>query len=112
MMKRFLLSAVAAQIVLVTPAHAEKSQGSWQTNGDYPAKALREGREGTVFYTLLVGADGKGKKCTVTTSSGHSDLDEAACNSVMKRATFAPARDENGNPVDGELKSKTVFKLP
>jgi periplasmic protein TonB len=85
---------------------------TWQSTNDYPSRALREGREGTVYFSILVGPDGKGKSCTVITSSGHSDLDQAACATAMRRATFNPAKDADGNPIDGVFRSSMTYKIP
>ena len=86
--------------------------GSWATTNDYPSRALREEREGTTGFRVAVGPDGKVTDCTVTSSSGHSDLDEAACANIRRRARFAPAMDGNGNPTTGTYSNRVRWVIP
>jgi TonB family protein len=60
----------------------------WVTADDYPSNALREEKEGT--STLKIGVDRKGlvQSCVVAASSGSTDLDEAACRAVSRRARY------------------------
>ncbi len=86
--------------------------GSWATTNDYPSRALREEREGTTGFRVTVGPDGKVTDCSVTSSSGHSDLDEAACANIRRRARFAPAVDGNGNPTTGSYSNRVRWVIP
>ena len=86
--------------------------GSWATTNDYPSRALREEREGTTGFRVAVGPDGKVTDCSVTSSSGHSDLDEAACANIRRRARFAPAVDGNGNPTTGSYSNRVRWVIP
>lgn len=94
-----------------TPLSAENPQTSViGVAVDYPMRALREGRQGTVFFTVVVGPLGTPKSCTVTISSGHADLDHAACHKVMRTAKFASAAD-TADQADRSFSSKTEFKI-
>ncbi len=86
--------------------------GNWATTNDYPSRALREEREGTTGFRVAVGPDGKVTDCTVTSSSGHSDLDEAACANIRRRARFAPAMDGNGSPTTGTYSNRVRWVIP
>ncbi|MGB3739251.1 MAG: energy transducer TonB [Pontixanthobacter sp.] len=77
------------------------SPGRWVSQRDYPSRALREEREGITGVRLSVGADGRVTNCAVSRSSGHSDLDEATCNVLRRRARFDPATNAQGNDVPG-----------
>lgn len=66
--------------------------GRWVKTSDYPASAMTENREGVTAFRLTVDADGGVSSCEITTSSGHADLDEAACTIVRREARFNPAR--------------------
>jgi protein TonB len=92
-----------------TPLHAGGK--SWVTMDDYPAKALREHREGTTYFTVTVGTDGRAKDCVITKSSGSADLDEAACEMIVRRARFDPATDEHGKPVEMPYSNKVNWKI-
>ncbi len=109
MVVRWVLAVGLAIPGLVVAAQAEPEQ---HAGFDYPTLALKNGWEGTVFYTATVGIDGRVKTCIVTQSSGHEVLDQAACDLIMKRAHFAPATDGAGHTVERTYSNKLVFKLP
>lgn len=62
--------------------------GRWATGADYPAAAMREGREGVTGFRVLVGPEGHVSSCEVTATSGHADLDAETCAMVTRRARF------------------------
>jgi periplasmic protein TonB len=86
--------------------------GNWATTNDYPSRALREEREGTTGFRVSVGPDGRVTDCSITSSSGHSDLDEATCSNVTRRARFSPATDGDGNPTTGSYASRVRWVIP
>jgi periplasmic protein TonB len=86
--------------------------GSWVTPDDYPARALREEREGSTGFRLSIGADGKVTDCQITSSSGHGDLDAEACKMLMRRARFRPAEDSNGAAMPDTYSSRVVWQIP
>ncbi len=85
---------------------------NWATTNDYPTRALREEREGTTGFRVTVGPDGRVTSCSVTSSSGSSDLDEATCSNVTRRARFNPATDGEGNPTTGQYSSRVRWVIP
>jgi TonB family protein len=94
------------------PALPKGNPGMWITTNDYPSRALQENREGIVVFRLAVGSDGKVKSCTIAQTSGHEDLDTAACSNVTRRARFSPATDANGNPIDGVYENRIRWGIP
>lgn len=86
--------------------------GSWVTSDDYPSRALREERSGTVGVRLSVGTNGRVTSCTVTSSSGHSDLDSEACRLLERRARFRPAESSSGEPMASTWSSRFVWRIP
>ena len=86
--------------------------GSWANMRDYPAAALRDLREGIVSFTVDVTVNGRVEKCTITSSSGHSDLDKATCENVTARAQFYPAQDKNGLPITGTYANRVRWQIP
>jgi protein TonB len=50
--------------------------------------------------------------CTVTSSSGFSDLDQTACRLLSRRARFTPAKDTGGNPMNGSYSSRFTWQIP
>ena len=92
-----------------------KPKGSptrWFTLNDYPARALREERQGTVKFSLKVGRDGRPTRCDITSSSGHDVLDQYTCNLLMRRARFCPATDRKSHPIDGEWSGGVTWAIP
>lgn len=86
--------------------------GNWATTNDYPSRALREERAGTTGFRVAVSADGRVTSCTVTSSSGSPDLDEATCSNVSRRARFNPATDGDGNPTAGSYSGRIRWVIP
>lgn len=86
--------------------------GNWATTNDYPSRALREEREGTTGFRVAVGPDGRVTDCSVTSSSGHADLDAAACENIRRRARFTPAMDGEGQPTTGSYSNRVRWVIP
>lgn len=93
-------------------AQPKGNPGNWATTNDYPSRALREEREGTTGFRVSVTAEGRVGSCNITSSSGHSDLDEATCSNVTRRARFNPATDGDGNPTTGSYSSRVRWVIP
>ena len=72
----------------------------------YPPAAQRAGAQGRVVANLSVGTDGRVTNCSVTSSSGNSDLDETTCRIARRSVKFSPAKDDSGNPI------ATSYTLP
>jgi TonB family protein len=89
------------------------AQSGWarRIQENYPSAALREARTGKVALTVSVGADGMVTSCSVAGSSGHADLDEAACQGMQRYARFEPAQDDVGQAVAGEWSSVISYSL-
>ncbi|MGE8142530.1 TonB family protein [Novosphingobium sp. NPDC080210] len=105
---------IAAPPPRVQPKQAtpKGNPANWATTNDYPTRALREEREGTTGFRVTVGADGRVTSCSITSSSGSSDLDEATCSNVTRRARFNPATDGEGNPTTGQYSSRVRWVIP
>ena len=86
--------------------------GFWVNTGDYPTLALKEEREGISAFRVTVGKDGRVTGCEITESSGHSDLDEATCANVTKRAEFFPAQDKKGKVKIGTYANRVRWQIP
>jgi protein TonB len=90
-----------------------KSQSSWagRIQSNYPARALREGTEGRVGVRVTVNTEGRVEACNVSSSSGSSVLDEAACQGMQRYARFDPALNDAGNPVTASWSTTIVYQL-
>ena len=78
---------------------------------NYPARALRNEEQGTVGVRVTVGPNGRANACTVTSSSGSSSLDEAACQDIQRFGRFNPAWDAAGNPISAEWSTRITYRL-
>lgn len=98
----FATPAGAAAVADLPRDAVPTGAASWAARiaANYPSKAIREGRSGRVAYTATIGANGKVTACNVTETSGHTDLDEAACAGVIRYARFNPALNDEGQPIE------------
>ncbi|MCM8556454.1 energy transducer TonB [Sphingomicrobium sediminis] len=71
------------------------------SDSDYPRRALRNGEEGTARARLTIGTNGRVSGCTITQSTGSSQLDRATCDVLERRARFQAATDSTGATVQG-----------
>ena len=76
---------------------------------DYPKGARQRGEQGDVILEIRVNAEGTVDDVRVATSSGFTELDEAAIRAA-KAAKFSPARSRHG-PVASTARLKLQFKL-
>ena len=83
--------------------------GRFNPKPRYPEAARAEGREGTVLLKVTVLPTGKVGEAITERSSGHTDLDRAAVEAVMKW-TFVPAR-RGENPVMASVRIPVTFKI-
>lgn len=90
-----------------------RNQSSWarRIQENYPSRALREEIEGTVGVAVTVDAEGRVSSCSVTSSSGSDELDEAACRGMERYSRFNPALDDAGNPTSGRWSTRITYQL-
>jgi len=100
------------------PAKIQRAQSargnllSLFSTDDYPESAIRSNAEGTTAVRLTIGTNGRVTNCEITSSSGHSDLDNATCRILTSRARFTPAKDSNGNPTTDTYPQRVTWRLP
>ena len=75
----------------------------------YPAQAYRNGDQGEVLLSVLVGPDGKAKRVSVDRTSGSTLLDRAAMDTV-RAWQFSPGT-RNGVPQEAARQVAIGFKL-
>lgn len=90
-----------------------KGQANWarRIQDNYPSDALRAEKEGRVGVRVTIGPDGRVTACSVTSPSGTSSLDAAACDGMTRYARFDPALDDAGHPTTGTFATAIVYKL-
>lgn len=86
--------------------------GSWVSEADYRSSWINREMVGTSRFRLQIAASGRVEGCTITGSSGHSELDKATCELVTRRAKFEPAKDDKGARVAGSYTNSVRWVLP
>ena len=76
---------------------------------EYPDRARREGKEGTVLVRVLVDEQGRSKMVELSRSSGFEPLDKAASDAI-RHWRFSPAR-YGEKPVESWVTIPIVFRL-
>ena len=84
---------------------------NWVRSRDYPREARAEKRSGQTTIRLAIDDMGSVDGCTVTKSSGHADLDQAACDTVSSRARFRPATNAEAEPVASTYDHTVTWKI-
>ena len=89
-----------------------KIAGTINSARDYPIpEGGREARVGrAVRVALLVGIDGRPKRCRVFLSSGLPGTDARTCELAMARFRFEPARNARGQPIEAEYGWEQRFR--
>lgn len=111
-------SLTPAPLPSATPSFSPKAAtprnnpAGWVTTDDYRNNWIRQEMAGKARFRLEIAADGRVTGCTITTSSGHPELDAATCALVGKRAKFQPARGSGGEPVAGTYSNAIDWQLP
>ncbi len=77
----------------------------------YPPRAVRDEIEGRVGVRVTVGPNGRVSDCSVSSSSGSSILDDAACAGMRSYARFNPALNDAGDPTTGSYTTTIVYRL-
>lgn len=81
------------------PLEPRTNPASWVTATDFP-KHMPAGGAG-VTVKLTIETNGLPSACTVIRSSGYDELDQHACDLMMRRARFKPPKDAAGNRIVG-----------
>lgn len=102
-------SAQGAKPVALKPAG---NPGDWISPDDYPPEALRANQTGITGFRLDVDPAGQVVRCTVTSSSGSSLLDETSCALLIRRARFSPALDRKGRAIASSFSSAVRWSIP
>lgn len=86
--------------------------GQWVTTADYRSSWINREFTGVARFRVEVGTDGRVKSCTITGSSGHSELDRATCDLVTRRARFEAGLDGTGAKTSATWSSAVSWQLP
>jgi TonB family protein len=78
----------------------------------YPARALKAGEQGPVYFNVKLDKKGHPLSCQVTKSSGYPKLDEETCNLVLLHMVFQPVKDESGRDLKPTHEGVINWKIP
>lgn len=104
-------SSVTALPMVSAPAPQTPSS-SWITTADYPRDALRNSTAGAASASITVAPDGKIIRCEIEKSSGSASLDIATCDLLVRRGSYAGARDGSGQASYGVDRGTVRWVLP
>lgn len=93
-------------------AKPRNDPGRWLSDRDYKPSWARRDLTGVARFQLDISAQGQVSGCRIVGSTGHSELDDATCVLVQKRARFEPARGKSGEPVLGSYTGSVLWQLP
>ncbi|MCK0128932.1 energy transducer TonB [Erythrobacter sp. F6033] len=93
-------------------ASPRNAPGRWVTDADYRSNWIRREWSGVAGFAVTIDTKGRVSDCTITSSTGHAQLDERTCSLIEKRARFNPAKDSYGNPIAGTYRNSVNWRLP
>ena len=96
MILSLLLALAQAEPVMANPPRLVSGAVD---SGDYPVAALAEDAQGVSRIEIRIQTDGTASSCRIAQSSGHELLDAKACAVTLERTRFAPATDQDGQPM-------------
>jgi len=99
----------AADPIAATP---RGNASGWITDSDYRTVWINREYSGVAAFELSINARGRVTNCSITSSTGHSVLDQATCRLLERRARFNPAKDAGGNAVAGTFASSVNWQIP
>jgi protein TonB len=76
------------------------------TSRDYPRDLREAGIGGRVGVLFTVEPNGRVGRCTVTRSSGVSELDVLTCRLIQQRFVYRPSTDRYGRPIEDEVEGE------
>lgn len=79
---------------------------------DYPAAAIREGRQGSTLVRMTLDETGRVTECVPVVSSGHVILDVRTCAVFRERLRATPATGADGRPAPSAIVTRMRWVLP
>ncbi len=93
-------------------ARPDGNPGRWVNANDYPRGMIARGKEAIVHFRMSVDEKGDATACYIQQSTRPKAFDDVVCRSLMKRAKFQPARDQNGKPIASYYRNTARFMIP
>jgi TonB family protein len=103
----YLVLLLAGSVAPASPeVEPQGNPADWIRFNDFPAEALREKKGDAVAFRIAVNAAGAPVNCSIEQSSGSRRLDGAVCDQLMRNGRFQPARNAEGDAIDGQWTSR------
>ena len=104
--------AVLALVPLLLAATAPQPARVTISEADYPEAARTAGVEGDVAFDLLIDEKGRVTGCRITAGANlPAELAADTCAAAQKRWRFAPARDDAGQKVPGQVHYAIAWRI-
>ena len=79
---------------------------------NYPARALRAGEQGPVYFVVWLDDKAHPTKCQVTHGSGFPLLDAETCDLIVQHATFKSTLGRDGKPTKALHEGVVNWRIP
>jgi TonB family protein len=89
------------------PLHPE----NWFEKADYPPSARVDRKGGITRIALSIDAKGKPYRCAIEQSAGQDALDNKACEIMLRRGHFIPAKDADGSPLPSRWSKSINWRM-
>lgn len=83
----------------------------WVRSEEYPTKMLKQRQPALVNFRLSVDENGKATACHIQQTTRPREFDDAVCDGLMKRSSFTPALDAEGNPMASYWRNQARFRI-
>lgn len=84
---------------------------TWIEKTDYPPSALVNRKGGISRIALSIDSKGKPYRCAVVQSAGQDALDTKACELMLRRGHFIPAKDADGSPLPSRWSQSINWRM-
>ena len=109
----FLIAAVTEGQAASRPVPVpDQNPATWFREDDYPGDLRTQAVGGIAVFTVTVGVNGRVKSCAIVATSGSAGLDKATCEILAVRASFQPATDAAGKPIEAEYSNSVRWEPP
>ena len=108
------LGSLLATPVLAAPQMnpAKMQQISEVVFKNYPPRALANGEQGAVYFTVTLDKEANPTSCQVTHGSGHPLLDQETCDLIVQHATFNSVKDASGRATKSSHEGVVNWRIP
>jgi hypothetical protein len=94
---------------LTRSAKPTNGPADWFLAGDYPVSLSHAGLGAGIVARLLVGEDGKVRRCAIAQAAGDKAFQDVTCRLLTKRALFRPALGRSGTPIASVWISRVIW---